>query len=285
MSVLHVLDAGPLSTVQDLGRPDGAMDGVARSGAFDMGAHRLAQRLCGNEPSAGGLEVLVGGLVVRADGPIVLAVTGARVGVLVAGAERGTDHALYVPAGAEVRLAAARSGLRAYVAVRGGIAVPAVLGSRSRDTLGSIGPPPLAPGDVLAIGPPAGNDVWLEPVPVPEPPEEVTLHLVPGPHDDALGDSGWQQLLATVWTVDPRSDRVGVRLQGEPLPAPASDLPSFPVVPGCVQLPADGRPVVLGPDAGVTGGYPVLGVVDQRGLDALAQARPGTRVRVRRVDR
>jgi biotin-dependent carboxylase-like uncharacterized protein len=285
VSVLNVVDPGPLALVQDLGRAGGAAMGVGRSGAFDAGAHRLAQRLCGNDPNAAGIEVLLGGLVVRVEAATVIAVTGARVGVLVDDVAHGTDHAVFVPAGAQVRLTTATAGARAYVAVRGGIAAKVVLDSRSRDTLGSIGPPPLGRGAVLRIGDLAVGDPWIEPVPVADPPAEIALRVAPGPHDDVLDDDGWSRLHATAWAVDARSDRVGVRLSGDPLPAPASDLPSFPVVPGCVQLPSDGRPVVLGPDAGVTGGYPVLGVIDPAGLDALAQARPGATVRLRRAAR
>ncbi|MGD9701674.1 MAG: biotin-dependent carboxyltransferase family protein [Acidimicrobiia bacterium] len=281
MTALHVVEPGPLTLVEDLGRPGLAAQGVGRSGAADVGAHALAQRLCGNDPSAAGLEVLVGGLVLRTGSSLVLAVTGARVGLLVDGVPRGTDHALHVDAGVEVRLTPATIGVRAYVAVRGGIAVPPVLGSRSRDTLGGIGPPPLQAGDALPVGDLGRDEAWLEPVPVVPPADELTLHLAPGPHDDVLGGDGWDQLRQVVWRVDPRSDRIGVRLAGPALPVRAVDLPSLPVVPGCVQLPGDGRPVILGPDAGVTGGYPVLGVLDQAGLDALMQARPGAALRLR----
>ena len=281
MTALRILEPGPLTLVQDLGRATLAAQGVSRSGAADLGAHALAQRLCGNDPSAAGLEVLVGGLVLRTDGAAVVAITGARVGVLVDGIPRGTDHAVHLSSGSELRLTTASSGVRAYVGVRGGIAVPAVLGSRSRDTLGGIGPAALRPGDVLAVGDLGVADVWLEPVPVAPPTDDVVLQMVLGPHDDSLDEHGWQLLRRAVWHVDQRSDRIGVRLSGPALPVAPSELPSLPMVPGCVQLPGDGQPVVLGPDAGVTGGYPILGVIDQRSLDGLMQTRPGATVRFR----
>jgi biotin-dependent carboxylase-like uncharacterized protein len=281
MTALRILEPGPLTLVQDLGRATLAAQGVGRSGAADLGAHALAQRLCGNDPTAAGLEVLVGGLVLRADGAVVVAITGARVGVLVDGIPRGTDHALHLSSGSELRLTTASSGVRAYVGVRGGVDAPTVLGSRSRDTLGGIGPADLRPGDVLPVGDLGVEDVWLEPVPVAPPTDEVILQMSLGPHDDTLDEHGWRLLRRAVWQVDPRSDRIGVRLAGPALPVAPSDLPSFPMVPGCVQLPGDGQPVVLGPDAGVTGGYPVLGVIDQRSLDGLMQAPPGSTVRIR----
>ena len=281
MTLLQILEPGPLTLVQDLGRPSLAAQGVSRSGAADLGAHALAQRLCGNDPTAAGLEVFVGGLVLQADGATVVAITGARVGVLVDGIARGTDHAVHLSSGSELRLAPARSGVRAYVGVRGGIAVPSVLGSRSRDTLGGIGPAALRRGDVLPVGDLGVDEVWLEPVPVAPPTDEVVLLMTLGPHDDTLDEHGWRRFRRAVWQVDQRSDRIGVRLSGPALPVAPSDLPSFPVVAGCVQLPGDGQPVILGPDAGVTGGYPVLGVIDQRSLDGLMQARPGATVRFR----
>ncbi|CAB4881375.1 unannotated protein [freshwater metagenome] len=283
MTSLRVIDPGNLTLVQDLGRASYAAQGVARSGAADLGSHALAQRLCGNDDHAAGLEVLLGGLVLHAIESCVIAVTGANVAVHVAGVPQGRNHAFTVPAGAEVALSRATIGMRAYVAVRGGFAVPAVLGSRSRDTLGGIGPTPLAVGDLLPVGHVANAPAWLDVAAVHDPNEHVLVGLVPGPHDDMLDDAGWLALTRTAWRVDPRSDRIGIRLAGTPLPAPASDLPSFPVLAGCVQLPGDGMPVILGPDSGVTGGYPVLGVISQSGLDALAQARPGALVRLRRA--
>ncbi len=282
VSGLRVIDPGVLTLVQDLGRAKYAAQGVSRSGAADLTAHSLAQRLCGNEPSAAGLEVLLGGLALAANQACTMAVTGAPVDVLVNGIAQGTNNAFHVTVGAEIRLSRAISGMRVYLAVRGGFALPSVLGSRSRDTVGGIGPEPLAVGDQLPIGDLTAQPVWLDVVPARPPSDEIIVTMTLGPHDDVLDAAGWAALTQATWQVDSRSDRIGIRLAGPALQAPSSDLASFPVLPGCVQLPGDGRPVVLGPDSGVTGGYPVLGVIDQRGLDALAQARPGARVRLRR---
>jgi biotin-dependent carboxylase-like uncharacterized protein len=238
--------------------------------------------LCGNHPSAAGIEVLFGPLSLITEQACIIAVTGAAVDVRVDGVLQGENNAFEVRRGAQVSLSRAASGARAYISVRGGIAVPPVLGSRARDTLGGIGPDPLVAGDVLPIGDLAIDTVFFEVAPVRSPAAEIVLSIAPGPHDDALDAAGWVALAQTAWQLDPRSDRIGYRLAGAALKAPASDLASFPVLPGCVQLPGDGRPVILGPDSGVTGGYPVLGVIDQRGLDALAQARPGAAVRLRR---
>jgi biotin-dependent carboxylase-like uncharacterized protein len=281
MASLHIIDPGGLSLIEDLGRSGYAAQGVSRSGAADMASHTLAQRLCGNHPSAASIEVLLGGLSMRAEGSCTVAVTGADVDVAIDGVAQGRNHAFDIADGATLTLSRPRVGMRVYVAVRGGFAVDSVLGSRSRDTLGGIGPAPLQRDDRLRIGDLIEAPAWHGVAAVRGPVEDLVLTITLGPHDDALDQAGWKALLRAAWVVDSRSDRIGTRLSGPALPAPTSDLASFPIVPGCVQLPGDGQPVILGPDSGVTGGYPVLGIIKQSGLDALAQARPGARVRLR----
>ena len=255
------------------------------SGAADRGAHALGQRLCGNAPEAAALENTLGGLCLRALSHCVVAVTGAELDLRVDGTGAGSNAAFVLPKDAVLSLGTLRRGLRAYVSVRGGFDVTPILGSRSRDTLGGIGPAPLSADDILAIGTQTDGQAWFEVAPVATCDETPTLVLRPGPHDDALDDAGWLQLERTLWTVDPASNRIGVRLGGDPLRTRAGELPSFAVLPGCVQLPGSGLPIILGSDAGVTGGYPVLGVIGQHDLDQLAQSRPGDRLRLRRLRR
>jgi biotin-dependent carboxylase-like uncharacterized protein len=290
VSALRVLAPGPATFVEDLGRPGREHGGVAPSGAFDRRAHARAQRLVGNAASAAGLEVLLGPFACVAEGDVVVAVTGAACPVEVGGRPEAGEVALAVPSGVPVRLATARAGLRAYLAVRGGLAVPPVLGSRSWDVGGDLGPPPVAAGALLPVGADVAGVPHYEPV-VPRatlPGADSAPHvaLVPGPHDELLDAGGWGWLASAPWRVQPDSDRMGVRLAPT---APASarwaggipaSLPSFPVVPGSVQLTPSGELVVLGPDAGVTGGYPVVGVVADPGLDVLAQCPPGLLVRL-----
>jgi biotin-dependent carboxylase-like uncharacterized protein len=280
---LEVLAPGPLTLVQDLGRPGRQGWGIAPSGAFDRGAHDRAQRLVGNEGAAAGLEVLLGPFAALARGDLVVAVTGASCAVSVGGRAEAGEMALYVRDGERLELGRCEDGVRAYVGVRGGVEVPAVLGSRSSDVGGGIGPAPVAAGDLL----PVGRAVQGQPHygPARRPPDgPVVLELALGPHDDALADEAWRAMEATRWVVGERSDRMGVRLEGGQVGG-AGELASFPVVPGSVQLTPSGELVVLGPDSGVTGGYPVLGVVPRTALDALAQARPGTECGVRRRTR
>ncbi|MEJ7702931.1 MAG: hypothetical protein WKF47_04425 [Geodermatophilaceae bacterium] len=146
---------GPLTTVQDAGRPGLAHLGIGTSGAADRGSYRLANRLVGNREDEAALEVTLGGLVVRADHDLLIAVTGAPCPLTVAEIGYGINSPISVMAGQQVGLRSPVSGMRSYLAVRGGIRVPEVLGSRSTDTLSAVGPDPLAGGgrstDRLAV--------------------------------------------------------------------------------------------------------------------------------------
>jgi biotin-dependent carboxylase-like uncharacterized protein len=272
--MIEIVEPGPLASVQDLGRPGWAALGVPRSGAFDRGAARLANRLVGNDIGAAVLEVTLGGLAFRALDAVTVALTGASCPGLDWGG------AVTLRPGTLVRLGAPTRGLRSYLAVRGGVAVPAELGSRSSDLLSGLGPSPLRPGDRLAVGPaPAATPSGDAAVPRSGPAE---LPVRPGPRVDWFEPDVLDRLAAQPWQVRAESDRVGVRLDGPALPrARTAELPSEPTLPGAVQVPADGRPIVFGPDAPVTGGYPVIAVLTDAALDAAAQVRPGDVVRFR----
>ena len=282
MSRLEVIAPGASALVQDLGRPGLGHLGVGAAGAADRAAHALADRLVGNPPEAAALEIAVGGARLRFPDGAWIAVTGAWGPLTVDGMPLEPHTATRVPVGAVVELPLATHGIRYVLAVRGGIDVPAVLGSRSRDTLAALGPAPLAAGDVLPIGPePATAVPAVDLVPV-DPPTLGTLDLVvhPGPRLDWFTPETWRRLLEKGWTVSARSDRTGVRLEGTPLERSRSgELPSEGMVPGAIQVSPDGAPTVLGVDGPVTGGYPVVAVVAPDSLDRLAQARPGQSIR------
>ncbi len=278
--------AGPLTTVQDLGRPGWAHLGVPVAGAADARSARLANRLVGNPEDAAVLEVTLGGLELVFARHAFVAVCGADVPVTVDGRAVGQDNGFRVPAHGILALGAARRGLRAYVAVRGGIDVPYVLSSRSTDTLAGLGPPPLADGDRLAIGElsPAAEQVQHDLVPTPAPPDEVELRVIPGPRAERLTDEGLARLFATPWTVSATSDRTGLRLDGPELERRDSgELLSEGMVAGALQVPPDGRPILFLANHPTTGGYPVVGVVVSEDLPLAGQARPGTVLRFRKV--
>jgi len=276
---LEVVATGALALIEDLGRPGLAATGVGRSGAADRGALRLANRLVANPEGAAGIEVVFGGLAVRAHGLLTVALSGAPAPADVDGTPVGHHSLVVLRPGQVLRLGVPPTGLRTYLAVRGGIAVDPVLGSRSTDVLSGIGPERLTPGTMLPIGtePDALPLVDVAPVCVP-PAGEITLRAVPGPRAEFLTDVA--KLARTTWVASSRSDRVGMRLEGEPLVrAGYGELPSEGLVRGAVQVPPGGEPVLFLADHPVTGGYPVAAVVLDADVDRAAQVRPGQRVR------
>ena len=269
---------GPLATVQDLGRPGLSHLGVSPSGAADRTAHRLANRLVGNPESDATVEVTLGGLSVRATATHWVAVTGAPTTVLVNDRPMGSNGLIALPPGDRLTVLAPAFGVRSYLAVRGGIAVDPVLGSRATDQLSGIGPAPLRPGDELPVGRPGPPLPGVDLAP-PHHPRKV-LALSPGPRRDWFTEQAWTDLLHEPWTVSPDGNRVGVRLDGGPLARRVRDeLPSEGLVRGAVQVPASGQPLIFLADHPVTGGYPVIAVLTDRAADHAAQLRPGDTVR------
>jgi biotin-dependent carboxylase-like uncharacterized protein len=277
-SSLTIVAAGPQVLVQDRGRFGYAHLGVPRAGALDAPAAALANRLVGNDADAAVLEVLLGGLRVRAGTACWVAVTGAPVPVTVEGTAVAHGQAVRLPAGAILALGAPTTGMRSYLAVGGGIDVVPVLGSRSTDTLAGVGPAPVAVGDTLPIGAASGVPAALD---TPRPPPAGAVRVLPGPHGEWFDAAVADRLAATPWRVAAASDRIGLRLEGVPLSRTRGELPSEGMVLGAIQVPPDGLPVVLLADHGPTGGYPVAGVVHPDDLWQLAQLRPGERVTLR----
>jgi biotin-dependent carboxylase-like uncharacterized protein len=285
--LMTVVRTGPLAVIKDGGRAGQAALGVAPSGAADRGALARANFLVGNPAGAAALECTLGGLRVRFDEPAVVAVTGTDAKLTVDGSAHEPEKAVEVPAGAEVRLGMPRAGLRSYLAVRGGIDVPPVLGSRSTDPAG-VGPPPPQPGDELPIGAsdPGASSVSaapaadVTPAPAALGGEVVELEVDLGPRDDWFTDEAVGVFLGETYTVTPAGDTVGLRLDGPALERRRTgELPSEGVVRGSVQVPPDGKPIIFQADHPVTGGYPVIAVLTPEAADRAAQIRPGTRVR------
>ena len=264
MTEVVIVAAGWATSVQDRGRPGSADIGVPAGGAVDGDLCALLNRLVGNGPDAAVLETL-GGLRVTMSTPAVVATS----------AERA---ARAVAAGEVVDVGPAAGELWGYVAVRGGIDVPAVLGSRSRDSRSGLGPPVPLVGDRLPVGADPGTALVVDQAPPTRRPDVVGVW--PGPRVDWFVPDALDRLAATAWTVSANVSRVGVRLDGPPLERRVEgELPSEGLLLGAVQVPADGRPVVMLADHPTTGGYPVLAVVDRRDLSAVVQARPGTTLR------
>lgn len=281
---IEVVEPGLLATVQDLGRGGAAALGVARSGALDRGSARTANRLIGNPESAAVIEVTMGGFRAVARRDLWFAVAGAWGPIRLAGHELDPYEAHAWPAGEELHLDWFAHGARSYLAVRGGIRGPKVLGSHATDVLSGLGPPRLDAGAVLEVGatpdapiPVADLAPWGAPHD-----DELEIELAPGPRAEWFTASARDALFEAVWTVTNDADRVGMRLDGPELQRErAGELPSEAMVAGALQVPPSGRPTILLADGPVTGGYPVIAVATDAALDLLAQARPGTRIRFR----
>jgi biotin-dependent carboxylase-like uncharacterized protein len=264
--VLRVISAGALTLVEDAGRFGVAHLGVGRSGAADSAASAAANAAVGNPANAAALETLLDGLTLAALQPCMVAIAGTGSPVVPTPLEVGQS----------VTVAGGESGLRRYLAVRGGVDAAVFLGSRSTDLLAGIGAP-LQAGDVVGI---AGEETTF-PETVADPPlpgaNGTTVRVYPGPRADWCEPDA---LVVSAWTVTASSDRTGVRLEGAPIARTITDeLPPEGLLPGAVQVPPSGQPIVFLYDHPVTGGYPVIGVVHPDDLRLVAQTRPGRTIR------
>lgn len=285
-----VRSPGMQTTIQDLGRAGHADIGVTASGALDRAALRRANRLVGNPVGEAGLETVLGGLVLEAQVDLVLAVTGAPAPLRITvpeGESRAqcAEQPFALLAGERLELGQPASGFRSYVAFRGGVDVPAVLSSRATDLLSGLGPAPLTPGTGLNIGVPTAAHVVGNPeVPAAAPQDVTVFRYVPGPREDWFTPAAQESFSTQVWTVTAASNRIGLRLDGEPLERLRHDeLASEGTVNGAIQVPPSGLPVFFLADHPVTGGYPVIGAVIAEDLDQAAQLAPGARVRFQPV--
>lgn len=299
MRLLRVIEPGPRTTVEDLGRRGVARWGIPAGGAFDALALIAANRLVGNRDDDAGLEIALGGptLANAGDEPLAVALTGADCEArLVHGAVSAPvppGLAVTLAAGDLLRVGYSRSAARAWLAVAGGIAVPRVAGSRATALgagFGGLDGRALARGDALPLGVPqrpvprpATGGAWRAAVP-PAACMPVVLHVLPGPQLGGFAGDALRALGETVWRVHKDSDRTGVRLTPVDADPPAA-LCGVPGIPpegttlGAIQVPPDGRPIVLGPDRPVTGGYAKPALVVSADVCRLALLRPGDPVR------
>ncbi|MDQ5851762.1 MAG: biotin-dependent carboxyltransferase family protein [Chloroflexota bacterium] len=291
MLTIEILAGGIQTTVQDLGRTGYRAAGVPLSGAMDRLALAAANLLVGNDRGAACLETLLGGLALRFLRPCVISVTGGDLQPEVDGAPLGAWAAARVEQGAVLAFAGRRGGARAYLAVAGGLLVPRVLHSASTYLPGGWGGyhgRALHAGDLLETGAngrgKSNVDRWLPPEHRPGYSSFPTLQCVAGPHQALFPPETLATFFGRSYTLSPASDRMGYRLAGPTLHAAASaNLASAGVLPGTVQVPPHGQPILLMADAQSTGGYPIIATVIGADLPLAAQLLPGDRVRFRAV--
>jgi len=294
VGALRVVSPGPLSTIQDLGRPGYQRIGVSVSGAADRYALRLGNLLVGNDERDAAIEVTIGGAEFEFTSPAIFAVTGADLSPTLnnipiamwetVSAVVGDRLSLMSPAGPD-------SGLRAYVNLSGGFDTPHVLGSRSTHIgarLGGIEGRALEPDDQIPIGPVTNPALPGRRVPedlLPQYGGDIVARVVPGPQDDLFDLDATATFYNSTYTVSDKSDRMGCRLQGPEIPAidGTHDIVSDGVLSGAIQIPGDAQPIILLADRQTTGGYAKIGVIASVDLALVAQASPGATVRFERI--
>lgn len=292
---VEIIKPGLLTTPQDRGRIGYAHLGVGRAGAFDAPALRIANALVGNPRDACGLEMTVIGSTLKFHCDAWIAVTGAPLPFSTDGHDTFTWAPVHVGAGATVVLGAMPMGCRSYLAVRGGFDIEPVLGSRSTDLNAALGPfdgRALQAGDKLGIAAPVHGKhgmalirgksshtlpVWrLDPRPWFHDALQHSLRLIQDSHFNSLSARSRELLFDTTFTVQPDSNRVGLRLTGPKLEWSASvELISEACIAGLLQLPPSGQPIAFGVECPVSGGYPRIGQIAAVDLPRLAQLRPG----------
>lgn len=277
--MLHVLEAGGAASVQDQPRLAQLALGVPAAGPADPHAFAAALALTGTAGAA--LELIGLPFTFRCDDRRVVAVTGRDVWLRTAARVPGWTATLVRP-GEEVRVAG--SSRYAYLAVSGGFDLEPVLGSRATYVPASIGPLPrtLTAGDQFTLGPSTG--IALAGVRLKPPDYEAPVSAIAGPHLEHFSEGAARAFFAEHFTVQRDSDRMGVRLEGPALEWRGDGILTCAMVHGAVQVPRGGAPIVLGPDAQTTGGYPVIATVARASLGSVAQALPGERLRFVEVE-
>ena len=295
--MIEIIETAPLNAVHDLGRLGTRCYGIGRSGAMDRVALAAGNAMLGNDANAAGIEVQLFPIVLRFTVDTMVAVTGADAGALLDGVPVPAFWAMPVKAGQELELVSPADGMRSYVTVAGGIDVPVVLGSRTtalRDAFGGFEGRALKAGDMLPIGAapalsarePAGFGAASPWHAVTRPacgdavPDDITLRVVPAGEYEQYDEPSQAALWAQPWVVTTQSNRQGYRLQGDKaLVRQPLEMRSHGIVPGVVQVPPSGQPIIQLSDGNSAGGYPKIGVVIDADLWRVAQAAPGRRLR------
>lgn len=276
--MIEVVKAGLLDLVMDLGRPGFRAQGVPEGGAADAPALILANRLVGNADGAAGLELLLQGPALCFPRGGRIALVGADMGARLDGVPVSMGQARAIPPGATLELGLAETGLRTYLAVAGEIQAPAIMGSRSTFLPGGFGGwqgRALRAGDLLPVGHATaiqtGGQAQAGRAP-------GCLRILPGPQLAGFGDNALHALAEAAFCLGTDSNRLGLRLSGPNLDYAGGELLSQAVLPGAIQVPPDGKAIILGWDGPVTGGYPVIAGIVAADLHRLAQLRPGDRL-------
>ncbi len=286
--IMKILSPGPLSTLQDLGRFGYMKSGFSQNGAMDAHALQIANILVGNSRSEGAIEMTFMGISAEFDTDAVIAVTGADMQPKINGENIKTYTACQVKKGDVLSFGMASEGMRAYLAVAGGFDVEKKMGSISTNMkckMGGYFGRRLMTGDEIFLrrgtrlidkdSRTCAADCYSE---------CITVRVMLGPQDDCFTKEGKKMFLSATYTVSDKSDRMGIRLEGEAVESAGGvDIISDGIVFGSVQIPASGKPIIMMSDRQTTGGYAKIATVISVDLPLLAQARPGSQIKFMNV--
>lgn len=281
--MIEILDGGYYSSVQDLGRMGWSQYGVPRSGAMDEFALRAANRLVGNPDSMAAIEVGLGGIHFRALRNLLIAVCGLGFAVWVNKRRVGLWQSFYVDEGQSISVIHEGGGMWAVVGIHGGIDVPPIMGSNSTSLVGGFGGwfgRLLRGGDYLPIGETIvqseqTSERFFSKNALPEYCPNPRIRVVEGPHSKLISPETYQQFFQQKYMLSPASNRTGYRLMGEIRETETiGNMISFGMLPGAIQIPPSGEPIVMMADSLPTGGYPVIAVVIRADMPLLAQCEP-----------
>ena len=289
METFEVIQPGPLTTIQDLGRYGYQQYGVPPSGALDNYAFRIGNLLVGNQETAASLEITLFGCRLCVLRDTTLAITGADLAPILNGNSIPMWESIPVRRGDTISFLLPKSGCRAYLAVTGGIDAPLVMSSNATYTRASIGGldgRALRKGDILQTGKsvPAPTRARVPPEYIPIYQQQIELRVMLGPQDHCFTEGGILTFLQSEYTVSTQADRMGYRLEGPKIQHhKAADIISDGIPLGAVQVPGDGLPIILLADRQTTGGYTKIATAISVDIPKLAQAKPDDKVRFRRV--
>jgi len=278
---IEIKKPGWLTTIQDSGRWGLQGRGVSVSGPMDSFSHRLANLLVGNSAEAAAFEVTMAGPELIFCDETWFAATGAEFPLTLNDGPIAMNVAQRAGAQSTLRFGLRRRGARGYLAIAGGLLVPPVLGSRSTHVVSHVGGldnRPLRTGDRIEVGSEAVSVERLNRAPAFALPDGgARLRIMPGPHRDRFARETIEKLHSTRYALSAQSDRMGYRLEGEPLhwSPGVTELISGATMPGAVQVPRSGQPILLMADRATTGGYPIVAVVISADLPVAGQLAPG----------
>lgn len=290
MSSIVVQAPGLFTTVQDLGREGFGPMGVSPSGAADPVSLRIGNRLAGNPEGAAALEMTLVGGAFTFEAAAVIALTGADFSASIESVPLPMWSSIEIQSGKTVALGASRSGARAYLCVQGGIAVEPFLGSSSTHVLSGLGGfegRALRKGDRLEFGAtgPGFRKFTVAPKMLERLQPRRVIRVTDGPQSEWFANSAWTTFCESTFRVSEQSNRMGIRLEGRPIPLDSSrEMITEGVSLGAVQVPPSGQPIILFVDQQTTGGYPKIANVISADVHSLGQLRPRDVIRFQRIE-